>query len=69
MGVTRLKRKDRRNKVVANGRVATIKQQSLRPVIKNVDIEELKASFSAAPAKKATKKAAKAESTEETSAE
>lgn len=68
MGVTRLKRKDRRNKIVANGRVAAIKLRTKTPVIKNVDVEELKASFTAAPAKKATKKAAKT-SEETTSAE
>ncbi|MDN4164405.1 hypothetical protein QWY31_02775 [Cytophagales bacterium LB-30] len=68
MSVTRLKRKDRRNKNVANGRVIKIGQRMAKPVIKNVDIEELKASF-ATPAKKTTKKAAKAESSEEPSAE
>ena len=47
MGVTRLKRKDRRNKAVANARVKRIKQLTLTPVIKKVDVEELKKSFSA----------------------
>lgn len=65
MGVTRLKRKGRRNKQTAKSRVAKIKSLSFQPVIKNVDAEELKASFvqEEAPKKKATKakKAAKAE--------
>ena len=45
MGVTRLKRKDRKNKARANNRVAKIKQLLLTPVIKNVDVEELKSRF------------------------
>jgi len=45
MGVTRLKRKDRRNKARANARVKRIKQLTLVPVIKKVDVEELKKSF------------------------
>ena len=48
MGVTRLKRKDRRNKAVANARVKRIKQLTLTPVIKKVDVEELKKAFSSA---------------------
>jgi len=48
MGVTRLKRKDRRNKSKANARVKRIKQLTLTPVIKKIDVEELKKSFSAA---------------------
>jgi len=46
MGVTRLKRKDKRNKAVANARVKRIKQLTLTPVIRKVDVEELKKSFS-----------------------
>jgi hypothetical protein len=45
MGVTRLKRKGKRNKSIANARVAKIKQLTLRPVIKNVDIEKIKEEF------------------------
>lgn len=45
MGVTRLKRKDRKNKARANNKVARIKQLLSIPVIKNVDVEELKAQF------------------------
>ena len=42
MGVTRLKRKARRNKAVANNRQAVIKQMTSVPVIRRVDVEELK---------------------------
>ncbi|MDX5337634.1 MAG: hypothetical protein LPK25_01315 [Cyclobacteriaceae bacterium] len=45
MGVTTLKRKLRRKRQSQNARVIKIKQLSAKPVIKNVDIEELKASF------------------------
>lgn len=47
MGVTRLKRKDRANSATANNRVARIKQLTLTPVIKTVDIEAIKAEFAA----------------------
>jgi hypothetical protein len=47
MGVTRLKRKDRRNSNAANQRVADIKLLTKLPTIKNVDIEAIKASFAA----------------------
>jgi len=47
MGVTRLKRKDRRNANAANQRVANIKLLTKLPTIKNVDIEAIKASFAA----------------------
>lgn len=45
MGVTRLKRKDRVNKAVANNRVAEIKRLQQKPIIKNVDVEAIKAEF------------------------
>lgn len=45
MAVTSLKRKDRRNKTVAQNRIAEIKRLTLTPTIKLVDIEEIKASF------------------------
>lgn len=48
MAVTRLKRKDKRNKAVAKARVQRIKQLTLTPVIKKVDVEELKKSFATA---------------------
>ena len=51
MAVTRLKRKDRKNKARQNNKVRVIKQLLSTPVIKNVDIEELKARFTtSAPA-------------------
>ncbi|SFF95539.1 hypothetical protein [Pontibacter chinhatensis] len=51
MGVTRLKRKDRKNKARANNKVAKIKQLLLTPVIKNVDVDALKEQFGEAPKK------------------
>jgi hypothetical protein len=45
MGVTTLKRKLRRKRQGQTARVIKIKQLSAKPVIKNVDIEALKASF------------------------
>lgn len=45
MGVTRLKRKARRNKHTAAKRQNAMKHLSYQPVIKNVDQDALKASF------------------------
>ena len=45
MGVTTLKRKLKRKRQGQTGRVTKIKQLCAKPVIKNVDVEELKASF------------------------
>ncbi|WP_194974757.1 hypothetical protein [Aquiflexum lacus] len=45
MAVTTLKRKLRRKRQGQKTRVIKIKQLSAKPVIKNVDIEELKKSF------------------------
>ncbi|WP_293015154.1 hypothetical protein [Mongoliibacter sp.] len=45
MAVTTLKRKLRRKRQAQNTRVIKIKQLSAKPVIKNVDIEELKKNF------------------------
>lgn len=51
MTVTRLNRKDRKNKARANNKQRRIKQLLATPVIKNVDVEALKAQFTnAAPA-------------------
>lgn len=61
MGVTRLKRKDLRNKSKAKNRVKGMKQLTATPVIKNVDIEELKASFEKPAKKAASAKPAKEE--------
>ena len=58
MAVTRLKRKGRRNKVVAKGKVARIQRLTAQPVIKNVDVEAIKEEFAknASKGKKAEKK-------------
>jgi hypothetical protein len=70
MGVTRLKRKDRKNKARANNKVARIKQLLITPVIKNVDMDELRAQFGEAPKNKPTEAVeAPATQTEEASAE
>ncbi|MFD1143175.1 hypothetical protein ACFQ4C_18760 [Larkinella insperata] len=45
MGVTELKRKDKKNKARANNKTAKIKQLLRRPDIKNVDVDAIKASF------------------------
>lgn len=55
MGVTRLKRKGRRNKQRSAQRTNQIKQLTAKPVLKNVDKEELIASFKAEEPKKAPK--------------
>ena len=54
MAITRLKRKDRKNKARANNKQAVIKQLLRTPVIKNVDVEELKAQFGTSATTKAT---------------
>ncbi|MFC0183771.1 hypothetical protein SAMN04515674_11150 [Pseudarcicella hirudinis] len=51
MAVTRLIRKDRRNKAIANNKVAAIKHLKSRPTIQLVDIEAIKAEFAAKAAK------------------
>ena len=61
MTVTRLKRKHRKNIARANNKQRVIKQLLLTPVLKNVDIGELKARFNggttSAPAATATTEA------------
>ena len=42
MGVTQLKRKSRKNRAVANNKIAAIKILTQRPEIKKVTVEELK---------------------------
>jgi hypothetical protein len=69
MGVTRLKRKDRKNKARANNKVARIKQLLSTPVIKNVDMDELRAQFGEAPKNNVEATEAQTEQKEETSAE
>jgi hypothetical protein len=66
MGITRLKRKEKRNRAVAKARVSKIKQLTARPIIKNIDIEEIKKGFAVkeTPAPKAAKAKKSAESAE-----
>lgn len=61
MAITRLERKGRKNKTVSKKRTSAIKRLSATPVVKNVDVEAIKAEFEkAANAKKpAAKKAEK----------
>ena len=54
MSVTRLKRKNRKDKSKASRRRTSLKNQNFKPVIKSVDIEKIKEEFKA---KAATKKA------------
>ena len=51
MAVTRLERKGLKNKNVAKKRITDIQRLTLTPVIKNVDIEAIKAEFEAKKAK------------------
>ncbi len=51
MAVTRLKRKDKRNKSIATNKIEAIKYLRQRPEIKLIDIDAIKAEF----AKKAAK--------------
>ncbi len=52
MAVTRLERKGKRNKAVANNRIAYIKHLNWKPEIKQVDVEAIKAEFEANKGKK-----------------
>ncbi len=45
MAVTRLKRKERKNRAVANNKQAAIKDLTKKPVIRNVDVEAIKKEF------------------------
>lgn len=69
MAITRLKRKGRKNKQKAAIRRSTIKQLTSKPVIKNVDVEEIKVSFSATAKEKSPKKEVKAKKEETPKAE
>ena len=51
MAVTRLKRKDRRNKAIATNKVNAIKFLTTVPEIKLVDVDSIKAEFAAKAAK------------------
>jgi hypothetical protein len=52
MGVTRLKRKNRKDKAKSAVRRQSLKIQNAKPVIKNVDIEKIKEEFKANAGKK-----------------
>lgn len=45
MAVTRLKRKNRKDKAKAAVRRQTLKIQNFKPVMKNVDVEQIKEEF------------------------
>lgn len=60
MGITRLKRKARRNKQTASKRNSSIKHLTATPVIKNIDREALIASFPVTEAPVEAKAAPKA---------
>jgi len=55
MAVTRLERKDRKNKARANNKKARIKFLSKKPTIKRVDIEAIKKEFEAKKTEKKEK--------------
>lgn len=61
MGITRLKRKARRNKQTAAKRQVKMQQLNRQPVVKNIDAEAAKASFGTAPEKVAEAPAPAAE--------
>lgn len=65
MAVTSLKRKARKNRVVAKKRVDAMKRLNTKPVVKQIDIEEIKKEFAAKAGKKEAPKAKKEEKTEE----
>lgn len=52
MSVTRLKRKNRKDKAKSAVRRQSLKNQGFQPVIKNIDIEAIKEEFKAKAAKK-----------------
>ncbi len=54
MAVTRLKRKNRKDKAKSAVRRQSLKIQNAKPVIKNVDIEKIKEEFKANARKKKT---------------
>ncbi len=47
MAVTRLKRKNRKDKSLSAVRRNTLKIQNFQPVVKNVDVEKIKEEFKA----------------------
>ncbi|MBL3657492.1 MULTISPECIES: hypothetical protein [Fulvivirga] len=61
MAVTRLKRKAKRNKVKSKVRQETIQRLNTKPVIKSVDVEQIKEEFAKGSKTAKAKKEAKAE--------
>ena len=53
MAITRIERKLRRKRAKQNAKVKTLKRQNFQPVIKNVDIDAMKAEFEELAKKKA----------------
>jgi hypothetical protein len=53
MAVTRLKRKNRKDKSKAKVRRQSLKNQNFKPVLKSVDVEKVKEEFSSGGEKKA----------------
>lgn len=47
MAVTRLKRKNRKDRSVASKRRQALKNQNFKPVIRGVDVEKIKEEFKA----------------------
>ncbi len=52
MAVTRLKRKNRKDKTKSTVRRQTLKSQNFKPVMKGVDVEKIKEEFKAKAAEK-----------------
>ena len=52
MSVTRLKRKNRKDKAKSARRRQALKNQSFKPVVKGVDVEKVKEEFKAKAASK-----------------
>jgi len=67
MAITRLKRKGRKNKLKSVQRNQKLKLESFKPVIKQIDVEAIKAEFKSSPSK-VEKVASKTEETEVDSA-
>ncbi len=58
MAITRLERKGKKNIARATNRIIHIKHLNWKPVIKQVDVEAIKAEFAAKKEAKATENAA-----------
>ena len=69
MGITRLKRKARRNKQTAAKRQVQMQQLNRQPVIRKIDAEAIKSSFGTAPVVEETAPVAETAETVEEKAE